>query len=645
LATDSSVKKKILIIGLPNSGKSQIFNNLTGEYSVVANYPQTTVEIRRSRRELAGEPCEIIDTPGIQGLYTQSRDEVTVRDLIFSEKPHLIIQCLDANRLKQALPLTADLLELGIPFIVALNGIDGTSRAGIWIDSRRLSRLLRVQVVETIAQNGKGTAELLEAIDKARPVSLRAPYPAGVEEGISCIRSMLPDGLSFDRKIALLLLMKDPFIAQYLEKTYSDIDVASLMNKVESIQRGFMGNISMAVSRKQSRWVDGIARDVVQKQIVAHNDLPQKVACFISQPLTGIPVLLMVVYAMFFLIVNVANEITELMDAFLWQPVEHWIGGMVPAGFIHDLLIGEYGVLSLGVANALLTVLPILSVFYLFFNLLEDVGYIANLSIMTKRLLEKFGLSGNAIMPLVLGFGCKTMATLTTRSLASKKERCIAIYLIAFAIPCAAQTGINMSILGRMGLMAFIITFAVLIMAEVIAGVALNKILRGDPKSDFIHELPAIQLPSMKGTFKKTYYRLVWFLKEALPVFVYASLLLFLFDRLGILNELRLLLKPVIEKVLGLPLAMVDAMILCMVRREAAAGMIINLIKSGHLTYVQCIVAVIVTTMFVPCFANTMSMIRELGGKKALMMVGAINMSSFAIGGILNWTLMALIKI
>ena len=316
--------------------------------------------------------------------------------------------------------------------------------------------------------------------------------------------------------------------------------------------------------------------------MVVHNEFPQKIACFISQPITGVPVLLMVVYTMFLLIVNVANEITEWMDVSLWQPVEHWINGMMPSGFIHDLLIGEYGVLSLGIANALLTVLPILSVFYLFFNLLEDAGYIANLSIMTKRLLEKFGLSGNAIMPLVLGFGCKTMATLTTRSLTSKKERCIAIYLIAFAIPCAAQTGINMSILGRMGLRAFIITFAVLIFAEVIAGVALNKILKGDPKGDFIHELPAIRLPSMKGIFKKTYYRLVWFLKEALPVFVYASLLLFLFDRFGILNELRLLLKPVIENVLGLPLAMVDAIILCIVRREAAAGMIINLIKLLH---------------------------------------------------------------
>jgi ferrous iron transport protein B len=264
---------------------------------------------------------------------------------------------------------------------------------------------------------------------------------------------------------------------------------------------------------------------------------------------------------------------------------------------------------------------------------------------MTKRILEKLGLSGEAIMPLVLGFGCKTMATMTTRTLRSPKERCIAIYLIAFAIPCAAQTGINMSILGRIGIAAFILVFAMLALAEIISGLILNRILKAENRCEFFHELPAMRLPNLKGIVVKTWYRLYWFVQEAVPVFVYAAVTLLVLDKSGILNQLRKPLGLLFKAFLGLPLAMVDAVILCLIRREAAAGPIINLIKKGELDYVQCIIAVIITTMFVPCFANTMTIIREVGPKRALIMVTAINVSALLIAGTLHWTLTTLVKL
>lgn len=312
-------------------------------------------------------------------------------------------------------------------------------------------------------------------------------------------------------------------------------------------------------------------------------------------------------------------------------------------GFWHDFLIGNYGVLSLGLSNALLTVLPILSVFFLMFNILEDIGYIPNLAVLSKRLLGKLGLSGSAIMPLALGFGCKTMATLTTRSLRTRKERYIAIYLIAFAIPCAAQMGLNMSILGRIGTGAFFIVFFMLSSMEIAAGIILNKMLKEqEEKTGFILELPPIRMPDFKGVIKKTYYRLYWFLRESLMVFVYAALVLFTIDKLGILDVAKKLFSPIIKGFLGLPLDMTDAIILCLARHEAAAAMIINLIRKGQMNYVQCIVAVVLTTMFVPCFANIMAMIKEVGIKDALVMVLAINVSAFVISGVLNSILITL---
>ncbi len=346
-----------------------------------------------------------------------------------------------------------------------------------------------------------------------------------------------------------------------------------------------------------------------------------------------------IIFMMYFLVVDVANVLAGWMEQLLWLPVEDKINALVPAGLLNDFLIGHYGVLSLGLANAFITVLPILSVFFLAFNILEDIGYIPNVCVLTKRFFEKIGLSGSSIMPLVLGFGCKTMATLTTRSIRSKRERYIAIYLIAFAIPCAAQLGLNMSILGRMGLTAFVIAFSVLAFVEITAGIILNNILKKEKQSDFIQELPKIRLPSLKAVLKKTFYRLYWFLKEAVPVFVYASVTLFLVDLIGLLNVVKELVRPVMEGFLGLPVQMVDALILCMARHEAAAALIINLVERGQLNYVQCIVAVTITTMFVPCFANIVAMIKELGMKKALIMVVTINLSAFVLAGTLNHAL------
>ena len=633
--------KKVAIVGLPNTGKTQIFNNLTGQYSVVANYPLTTITIKRTHSHIRDQTYEVIDTPGLHSLYVDSEDEKVVRDLIFSEQPEVIIQCIDANQLKQSLSLTADLLELGIPMVIALNAIDETSRRGIWIDSSGLSRLLGIPVVESIAVTGQGTEELRDAVTKAQRGKWEIRYGDSIEKRIAAIESRLPEDLPYKRKLAILLLVNDPFIADYLEGAYEKAKITLVEREISEGRGQFRGNITRVISNRRDEWVDDVAEKVLRKQTMAPREFAQGFARLSRHPVFGIPILLMIIYAMYLLVVNVANTISEWMNDVLWVPVENMIAGIFAAGFWHDFLIGDYGVLSLGLSNAIITVLPILSVFFIMLHILEDIGYMPNLSVLTKRIFEKIGLSGAAIMPLVLGFGCKTMATLTTKSLHSKKEKYIAIYLIAFAIPCAPQMGLNMSILGRMGVSAFVITFSVLTFVEIAAGLTLNKILKEEEKSDFIQELPMIRLPNPKAVLIKTFYRLYWFLKEAIPVFVYAALALFAIDKLGILGATKRALSPVIKGLLGLPLEMLDALILCMARHEAAAALIINLVEKGKLNFVQCIVAVTIATMFVPCFANIMAMMKELGAKRALTMAGVINMSSFLIAGALNWVLTA----
>ncbi|MBF0509663.1 MAG: ferrous iron transporter B [Deltaproteobacteria bacterium] len=638
--------KKVLLVGLPNTGKSQVFNNLTGDYSVVANSPLTTVEIKRSRCRIAGQDYEVIDAPGLHSLYNPSEEELAVRALILSGDINILVQCIDAGQLKQSLTLTAHLLTLGIPLVISLNSMDEIARKGISIDPDVLSRLLGVPVVASVAVQSRGTAELKEAVGRVEHGGAPILTPLGekIETWLAAIGSGLPPEAPYQRTISLLVLLNDPFILDYVKNTYGQATAGVLLHQVKLI-RGHLGpNINRMINRQRSRWLDQVAEEVTRKIQPRSNRFAQTFGRLSRHPVFGVPILLAILYCMFYVVVNVANAISEWMNNVLWVPVESMVGGMIPAGFWHDFFIGEYGILSMGLANAVLTVLPILSVFFLVFNIIEDVGYLPNLSVLTKRLLEKLGLSGSAIIPLILGFGCKTVATLSTKTLRSKKEKYIAVYLIAFAIPCAAQMGLNMSILGRIGLSAFVIVFSVLIIVELIAGMTLNKMLaKPEQGLAFIQELTAIRWPNPKAVLKKTYYRLYWFLKESLLVFIWAALGLFVIDKLGILTITKRLVSPLVEGLLGLPSAMTDAILLCLVRHEAAAGVMINLVKKGQLDYVQCIVAVTVTTMVVPCFANIMAMAKEVGGKHTLMMIFLILMSTFAIGGALHWTLVTLL--
>lgn len=638
-SSSSRPVKRIAIVGLPNTGKSQVFNNLTGEYTLVANYPLTTVEMKRSRCEIGGEPCQVIDTPGLHCLYIHSEEELIVRDMIFKEAPDVIIQCIDANQFKQSLTLTADLLELGIPMVISLNAVDETARRGVLVDSNGLSRILGIPVVESVTGNGLSIKELKDAIGRARRGKWSLRYGEIIDDGISAIVSELPEKMSFKRKAAILLLLSDPFLMDYLREKYGREKVAKVQKEVNRVRRKFRGNFGRAINKRRSQWVAETVERTTRKQKITQGEFSKVFGRLSRHPIFGLPILAFFLVTTYLLVTHVAGFLDSILSAALLDPTVEYITKLLPSGFWNEFLVGDYGILTLGLFNAIVTILPILSVFFLMFGFLEDIGYIPNLCVLTKRIFEKIGLTGKAIMPLVLGFGCKTMATLTTKGLRSKKEKFIAVYLIAFALPCSAQMGVDMAIFGRIGFKAFMIGYGALVIIELCAGLALNKIIKEEEKSFFLQELPAIRIPSPKAIARKTCYRLYWFLKEAIPIFIIAAAALFLFDKTGALDLTKTLMSPIVEGWLGLPRDIVDVLILAIARHEAAAGLTLRMVDAGELNYIQCIVTVVITTMFVPCFANVVAMCKQMGVKTGLAMAAAINTSSFILAGILNWIL------
>jgi ferrous iron transport protein B len=278
--------------------------------------------------------------------------------------------------------------------------------------------------------------------------------------------------------------------------------------------------------------------------------------------------------------------------------------------------------------------------FFIAFGVLEDSGYLPRLAVMVNRLFRKMGLNGKAVLPMVLGLGCDTMATLTTRILETPKERLIVILLLALGVPCSAQLTVVLAMLGGLGLWATIVWAAVVGGVLVIVGRLASRVLPGRG-SDFILELPPLRRPRLGNIVVKTLARVEWYLKEAVPLFVVGTLLLFLADRLRLLGFVETLTRPIVSGWLGLPGATAEAFVVGFLRRDFGAAGLFQLARAGALDPIQIVVSMVTITLFIPCIANFFMMVKERGWKTAAAIAAFILPFTLAVGGALNALLRA----
>lgn len=631
-------KNKIVIVGNSNVGKSSLFNHLTKNYSIVANYPYTTIAVARGEITLESKKFELIDTPGIYSLEIQSEDEIVTRDILVKEHPEFIIQCIDASNIKTSLLLTSQLLELNIPLIICLNNIDGAMQKGIVVDSVKLSTLLDLPVIETMATEGEGLGELRRRILKTKPPATGFKHKEFIERDLAKVAGYFPVEHVPSQGILLLFLLGDKDIEKWILDQYGESIYHDVKQLAQYVKTSIPTPLGRIVFKDRSEWVDQIVNAVSGRSKIISTQLLEKCGELTRHPVYGWPILGAIIFATYLIVGKLgAVIIVDFLNAHLFDPLITFIGNSIPWDFWRDFAVGDYGILTMGLINAIGTVLPILTLFFLILNTLEDTGYLPNLCILSNRFFQKIGLSGKSVLPIVLGFGCKTVATLATRILDSRKERYIAIFLIAFAIPCSAQLGVNIAVLAYFPVSAFILVFSVLALVEIMAGMLLNRIIKEEATTDFILEIPPVRLPNIKNLLLKTYYRLKWFLMEAVPLFIIGALALFIMDKLLILNLIKMLLSPIVVSFLGLPIKCVEAFLLCIARHEAGAVILMQLVKSGQLDFTQSCVSIIIVTCFVPCFANLMAMIKELGMKRAMFMALVIIVSSILIGGSVNY--------
>jgi ferrous iron transport protein B len=373
----------------------------------------------------------------------------------------------------------------------------------------------------------------------------------------------------------------------------------------------------------------------------------ERLARAVREPLTGLPILALVLYVVY-LIVGVfgAQTLVELLEDGLFgtwiNPAATEIANrVIPVALVRDFLVGEYGLITMGLTYAIAIVLPVVATFFLVFGFLEDSGYIPRVAIFTDRIFRAIGLNGKAVLPMVLGLGCDTMATMTTRILGTPKERLIAILLLALGVPCSAQLATIMGILGGISAYALLTLFSVVLGQMFLVGFLAARIVKGE-RSEFIMELPPIRWPKARNLFVKTGLRVRWYLKEAAPLFLYGTILLFVLDRVGLLARLTRLGEPLVSGALGLPAESSGVFLMGFLRRDYGAAGLFAMNDAGKLTGVQCVVALTVMTLFVPCIANFLVMVKERGLKTGLTLLSIITVVAILTGAGLNYVLHAL---
>jgi len=569
------MSKKIVLVGNPNVGKSVVFSRLTGANVISSNYPGTTVDFSKGKMRLEDKTYELIDAPGIYSLDPSNKSEKVASELL--KDADIVINVVDSTNLERNLYLTLELLEKKIPIIIALNMWDETKHIGINIDEKKLKKILDVPVTPIVALTGEGIKELVNNIKKAKKSGNVEPTS---EEG-------------------------------------RWIEIGQIIKKVEKIER-------------------------------KHHTLKDKISDLTIKPLTGLPIAIGIIFSAFWLVrligENLIKYIFEPIFENLYRPIITDFGNFIGDGLLYKFLISQefgqinfvesLGMLTTGLFVPIAMVLPYIIAFYFMLSLLEDTGYLPRLATLVDNIFHKLGMHGYGIIPVFLGLGCNVPGMLATRSLETRKQRLIAATLLSIAVPCMAQTSLIFAMFSDdkiQGSLQFppivyiLMVFSTLLIVYFMVGIILNKFIKGESPEIFL-EIPSYRVPHLKTTLKKTWMRIKWFIKDALPWMFFGVLAVNILYTIKVIEFFAQIFKPLLTGVFGLPGETSIVLISGFLRKDLAVGTLLSF-PGGTFDPMQLVIVATILTMFFPCIATFAVMIKELGIKdmlkSALIMIGA----------------------
>jgi ferrous iron transport protein B len=653
----------VVIVGSPNVGKSVLFNSLTGAYITVSNYPGTTVEVTRGKSRLGALEVGVMDTPGMYNLLPITEEEHVARKVLLNERPAAVLHVVDAKNLERMLPMTLQLIEADLPVMLVVNLLDEAERLGIRVDLAELGQRLGIPVVGTALAINRGTREMRQTIvDRLSAQAARGHnastactcdhangsacppgnaqtirYPDAVENTLAGIENLLKHAYPLSKRaMAVLALQEDGEVLQNVQR-FDGENLASIRELIRLAQAQYSQPLSFQIARAQRQAAQRLLQTVFHEDQAPAGSFASRLSDAMIHPLTGIPILLLALFILYEFVGVLGAQIlvnwleTHVFNAHVNPWVDLILAQWVPWPALRSLIGGEFGVVTLGLRYAFAIILPIVGAFFIAFSIIEDSGYLPRLAMLIDRVFKKIGLNGRAVIPMVLGFGCDTMATITTRTLETRRERLISTLLLSLAIPCSAQMGVMLALLAGFPLL-LPAWLAVVVGVFLLVGFLTARLMPGEQPT-FYMELPPLRLPRARNVLVKTYTRMEWYLREVLPLFLVASVVIWVGTLTGLFDLAVKGLVPVVRW-LGLPDQTAVAFLFGFFRRDYGAAGLYDL--RGTMSAAQLLVAVVTMTLFVPCLAQFAVTIKERGWKAAVAMAAFIFPFALLVGGALS---------
>ncbi len=614
--------KQIVLIGQPNSGKSTLFNVLSDIKVPTSNFSGTTVKLKESQVNIYGNIFNLVDLPGLYSLNPTDEVEKYTYEFLFKEEIDLLINVVDASLLARSLEMTVELAELGLPMIVALNMIDEAEKHGLKINPQELEEILGVPVIPTIALYGKGGKALVDSIYDvsqgriAIPVSF--PYTKHVEYEIDKLEQSLKPLVTNLKGTSRFYSIKS--IENYSIVPQSIIkEIKTQRNIIESkLVDNHHKDVFETIHYERHHQAMKIAEKI--STFVPRKERPfsEKLDDWLLHPYIGYVFLAGFFILYFALIFIIGSLIGDLVDS----PIQAMAGLFAPLKVTRPFLWHSINGAFMGFSGIFGIVLPYFLPLVFLTTIFEDLGYLSRVAFLIDGLMHKIGLHGKSVVPIILGFGCSVPALYATKLLDSKRDRIVTGVIIPF-IPCSARISVIFALAAAFtGPLWAVIIFSYLIIIITVSGRIMTLFLK--KPTGFVMEIPSLKIPSLKNSFRKTWFRIKGFMRDASVFLIGGSIVLGWVEYFHVSSYINTLFAPVLKIALGLPKELGSTLLFGFLRKELILVMMnqamhIPALSQLPLTISQVVVFIIFVSLYFPCLTTFVVLWKELGFKITML--------------------------
>ena len=499
----------IALVGNPNSGKTTLFNFISGSKEKVGNYSGVTVEIKKATFETRGYKFNFYDLPGTYSLTAYSKEEIFVREFIYEQTPDIVINVLDATNLERNLFLTTQLIDMDLRIVAALNMFDELEKQKLWFNRDELAKLLGIPFVPTISSKGVGLENLIdkviEVFEGKEKISrhIHINYGKDIEESINIVRRKIKENKPITDKIssrflAIKLLEKDGQVANLLSnyENFEEIQKCTRkeIHRIEVLENEDSETI---ITNAKYGFITGALKETFRSTNQSEKTQSEKIDSILTHPVLGFPIFSSILFLIFFTTFKLGAYPMEWIDLGV-VAFGNLVSGLMPDGMLKDLLVN--GIIS--GTGSVLVFLPNILILFLFISLLEGTGYMARAAFIMDKIMHRFGLHGRSFIPMIMGFGCNVPAILATRSMRNRGDRILTMLIIPF-MSCSARLPVYILIISaffdKYQPLYLIGIYAVGIMFAFITAQILNKTFFRNKETPFVMELPTYRLPTLRN--------------------------------------------------------------------------------------------------------------------------------------------------